>query len=453
MKSLYIFCMYFLFATVVLHQFLPVPEILYVFSSSVGLILFLLATLWRNRGFMQIASIAALVLGHALLIGYGLGFDAWHVSLTKGIVVPLLFVVIPLIAVPINNGGYLESLENFVVEHRNHVGLVFLTLAMVNLALAIALNVASIIIFQRLLDPLDMPRKYLARLYMTVYGAYMVFSPYDPVINMFLFYQGVPYAEYFPAGLMLVATIMCIGVFLVRMDRSMLKELDKRLPQASGTHSTRKLGELMAHVLILIFLAFLGSHLLPDTPTVFIVAGIIVVYSLIWTALLGVSADLQKELGRYNDNFEDYVQFLPFLIALSFFGSAVSMTPVSAHIGEFLAYLSLMPPYFIGLSIMTLVAVLSSCGIHMMIPISTLALTVIPGSIGLTPVAFVGLLLASWVSGMIISPLIPFTVITGATIKVKPTIVAYRWAPAMLISWLVVAPAVILAINYLTGLR
>jgi len=54
---------------------------------------------------------------------------------------------------------------------------------------------------------------------------------------------------------------------------------------------------------------------------------------------------------------------------------------------------------------------------------------------------------------MIISPLIPFTVIIGATIKVKPTIVAYRWAPAMLISWLIVAPAVILAINYLTGLR
>ena len=160
--------MYFLFATVLANQFLPIPEILYVIASSAGLILFLLSTLWCNRGFMQIASIAALVLGHGLLWGYGLGFEAWHASLTKGIVMPLLFVVIPLIAVPINSGGYLESMEHFVAERRRRIGLVFLTLAVINLALAIALNIASIIIFQRLLDPLNMPRKYLARLYMAV---------------------------------------------------------------------------------------------------------------------------------------------------------------------------------------------------------------------------------------------------------------------------------------------
>jgi hypothetical protein len=450
MKSLYIFTMYFLFVTVVVNQFLPVPEIVYIVASSTGLILFLLSTLWRNRGFMQIASIVALVIGHGLLFGYDLGFKEWHTSLTKGIFLPMLFVVIPLIAVPINNGGYFESIEHFVTDRRHRIGQVYLTLAVINLALAVALNIASIIIFQRLLDPLNMPRKFLARLYMAVYGSYMVFSPYDPALNMILLYQGVSYSDYFLPGLALVIAIMGIGVFLVRIDRRLLVELDRRLPPASGTHSIRKLVELMAHVLMLIMLAFLGSLFIPETPTILIVAGIIVLYSLVWTTLVGAFDALKTELQRYSKNFDNYVQFLPFLIALSFFGSAVSLTPINEHIDKILVYLLYLPPYFMLLSFMLLVAVLSLCGIHMIIPVTTLALTMTPASINLTPEAFISLLMSSWVSGMIISPLIPFTVIASSTIRAKATTFAYRWGPTMLIPWVIVAPGVIIGINYLT---
>jgi hypothetical protein len=442
--------MYFLFVTVLANQFLPVPEPVYVVASSAGVLLFLLSTLWRNRGFMQIASLVALVLGHGLLLGYDLSFADWHVSLTKGIFLPLLFVVIPLISIPINHGGYLESMEHFVIDHRKRIGLVYLTLAVINLALAVALNIASIIIFQRLLAPLNMPRKFLARLYMAVYGSYMVFSPYDPALNMILLYQGVTYSQYFLPGLALVATIMGIGLALVHLDRPLLQELDRRLPEGSGTHSIRKMVELMAHVLMLILLAFLGSLMLPQTPTIFIVAGIIVFYSLAWTALVGAFDALTAELRRYSDNFESYEQFLPFLIALSFFGSAVSLTPVREHMDLILIYLSSLPPYFVPLSFMALVAVLSLCGVHMMIPVTTLALTVNPASISLSPAAFVALLMSSWVAGMIISPLVPFTVIASSTIQTRVTTFAYRWGPAMLVPWLFAAPAMIMAINYLT---
>ena len=452
MKQLYIFSMYYLFVTVLANQFLPVPQIVYFFASSIGVILFLVSTLWRNRGFMQVTSIIALVIGHGLIVGYDLSIAEWHTSLTKGIFLPILFVVIPLIAVPINNGGYFESLSYFVSERRQRIGLVFLTLAGINLALAVALNIASIIIFQKLLDPLNIPRKFLARLYMTVYGSYMVFSPYDPALNMILLYQGVSYSAYFLPGLFLVITIMCIGVFLVRADRPLLRELNSRLPHTSGEHSIKKMVELTVHVVILIMLAFLGSLLIPETPTILIVAGIIVVYSMAWTTLVNAFGAMKMELQRYSDNFERYEQFLPFLIALSFFGSAVSLTPISEHINMILVHLVFLPPYFVLLSFMLIVVLLSLCGIHMIIPVTTLALTMTPETVNLTSEAFIALLMSSWVSGMIISPLVPFTVIASTTIRIKETTFAYRWGPGMLIPWLFVAPGVILGINHLTRL-
>lgn len=443
--------MYFLFVTVLANQFLPIPDTLYIIASALGLILFLVSTLWINRGFMQIASITALVVGHVLIFGYGLGFEAWHTSLTKGIVLPLLFVVIPLIAVPINNGGYLESMEHFVTQRRNRISQVFITLTLINLALTVTLNIASIIIYQRLLNPLNLPKRYLARLHMAVYGSYMMFSPYDPAINMILLYQNVPYAHYFFPALMLVAAIIGVNLMLILADRKLIADIKKQLPRNSGQHSVRKLWELVAHVGVLISLAFIGSLLLSHIPTIFIVAGIIVIYSIIWIAQIQAFDALKMELRKYNKNFDDYIQFLPFLISLSFFGSVVSLTPMRESLGILFVYLNELSPYFIALSFMLLVTMLSLCGIHMMIPVTTLALTVSPASLSLSPEAFIALLLASWVAGMVVSPFIPFTVVASSATQIKVTTFAYRWGLTMLIPWLIVAPAVIVAINYFTG--
>lgn len=443
--------MYYLFTMALVHQFVPIPDSLYVVASSCGMILFLCATLWINRGFMQIASIVALVAGHLLIFKYHLGFSEWHTCLTKGILMPLLFVVIPLISIPISNGGYLESLEDFVARRRDRYSQVFLSLSLIHLALTVALNIASIIIFQRLLDPLNLPRKYLARLHIGVYGSNMMFSPYDPVLNMILLYLNVSYANYFLPALILVAAIVGLCLLFVLMDKKLLRDVCESLPEATEPKPLRKLAELMVHILTLIMLAFVGSLLLPDTPTIFIVAGIIVMYSLIWIFLIGAFGDLKRELRRYNSNFDDYIQFLPFLVTLSFFGSAVSLTPVRDHIGGVLFYLNGMPLYLVGMSFMVFVAGLSLCGIHMIIPVTTLALTVSPDSLNLTPVAFLSLLMVSWVGGMIVSPFIPFTAVASSAMRVKATTLAYRWGMSQLLPWILIGPILVIAINHLTG--
>lgn len=400
---------------------------------------------------MKVASLVALVLGHLLVFQYHLGFEEWHTSFTKGIFMPILFVVIPLISVPINNGGYLESMEHFVAKRRNRHGQVFLSLSFIHLALTVALNIASIIVFQRLLDPLNLPKEYLARLHIGVYSSNMMFSPYDPVLNMMLLYMNISYAEYFLPALILVVAIVVLCLLFVLKDKKLLHELSNCLPEFSDPQPLGKLIELLMHVLILILLAFVGSLLMPNIPTLFIVAGIIVLYSIIWVFLVGAFGELKKELTRYNKNFDDYIQFLPFLIALSFFGSVVSLTPLRDHIGGFLVYLNGFPLYFIGMTFMIFVTGLSLCGIHMIIPVTTLALTVSPEMLNLTPVAFLSLLMVSWVGGMIVSPFIPFTAVASSAMRVKATTLAYRWGLGQLLPWIIIAPVLVIVINYLTG--
>jgi len=47
--------------------------------------------------------------------------------------------------------------------------------------------------------------------------------------------------------------------------------------------------ELIGHVLVRILLAFPVSPMLPKTPTISVLAGIIVFYSLAWIALVGAA--------------------------------------------------------------------------------------------------------------------------------------------------------------------
>lgn len=240
MKKFYFFSLYFIFGIVLINEFFVINTNVFILLSSLGMIAFLISSLYKNKGFQLYVSLISLGVGHFLLYKYDLGFDIWYESLMKGLGMPVLFVAIPLISFPIKYGNYLEAIESFVRAKREKPGFLFSFLAVTHLALTIAINIGSIPVMQNILKGVKFPQKFLALLYAAGYSSYVSFSPYDALVIMVLLFSGVTYSEYFFTGLAMVTLIILVATILVRTDKKLLKELNASLTAIKENNTSYK---------------------------------------------------------------------------------------------------------------------------------------------------------------------------------------------------------------------
>ncbi|MDN5323784.1 MAG: hypothetical protein PWQ67_2238 [Clostridia bacterium] len=448
MKKIYFFSMYFIFVLVYLNEFFNLNQNNFAILVSVGICFLLVSSLTMTRGFQLYVSIISLTLGHIILFKYNLGFNVWYSSLIKSIGIPVLFVVIPMISFPIKHGQYLKSVEDYVASKSEKPIFLFALLAITHLSLTIPLNIGSIPTMQKLLEKIKFPKEYLAHLYTAGYSSYMVFSPYDGVVNMVLLFTSLTYSEYFLSGLSMVILIIMVSAFFLKIDNKLLQQLNNTLSSIRSSGNDKKMYELLFHIFVLIFLAFLGESFIPFSNQLYIIAVIIIIYSTFWGFFLNALDKYRDELKKYCKNLLDFKSFIPFLISTGFLGSMISFTPLKDNIGSILLSLNSLPLYFIIQFFILLTIVLSLCGVHMMITVTTLALTITPEFIGLSNVAFALTLLTCWYIAMSISPFVPFTIIVADTIKEKPLNVTFKYNLKFSFIMLFIAPIIILLINY-----
>jgi len=442
--------MYFLFILVLINEFFGINAKVFIFLSSLGMIAFLISALYKNKGFQLYVSLISLAVGHFLLYKYHLGFDVWYESLMKGLGMPILFVVIPLISFPIKYGNYLGAIESFVKDKSEKPGFLFSFLAVTHLVLSIALDIGSIPVMKNILKEINFPQKFLALLYAAGFSSYVAFSPYDPLVIMVLLFSGLTYSDYFFTGLAMVALIVLVATVLVKTDKKLLEEFQGNLGQTGRINgSYKKVYELLAHIFILIGLASIGGKILTLSNILYTIAIIIIVYSLVWGFLLKALDKYKSEFRGYSENFLSFKGFLPFLISANFLGSIVSFTPLKESIEDMVLILNHLPTYFIILIFIVVTMLLSAIGVHMMITVTAYAMTITPGLIGLSKASFALTLLTCWFMAMLISPFVPYNVIVGETIDEKPLNIVLKYNMKFCLVMIVFAPLLILGLNSL----
>lgn len=449
MKTLYVFSLYALFTLVYLHEFGMLPASVYQIGTTAAVLLLLISALSMTRGFLLYVSLISLAIGHKIVFSYNLGVEVWYSSLTKAMSIPVLFVVLPLLTLPLKYGRYLHAMERYVLAKRSAPGRMFAFLSLLLLALTVVLNIGSILTMQQLLENLRLPKKFLARLYTTGYAAYVVFSPYDAGIQMILLFASTTYSAYCFGGILMASVILIVSSLLVKTDRQLLHQIDLSLSDKQPQGAEKGVSELLIHIGVLIGLAFLADRFLPFSLPVYRIAVVIIGYSVLWSGFLHVLRDYGRELRHYRQHLLRYKSVLPFLLCTSFLGSTVSYTPFKTYIGEVVFALQSLPLYIVLQLLMLLTMALSVCGVHMMITVTTLAFTLPVEALGLSPPAFALTLLTCWLLAMSLSPFVPFAVIVAETIGTTPVNVTLKQNFPFALAMLFLAPAVILLVNTL----
>lgn len=450
LRNIYCRSIYFLFALIFINEWIQLQEDVFVFLSSVTLISLLISSIFMIKGFQFYVSVISLIFGHAILYYYGFGFKTWYGNLASGLSIPVLFLAIPMISFPLKYGNYFQSIEGYIKSKKAKPISIFLFLSILHLALTIPLNIGSIPAQQKLIEKINFPKEFLVRIYTAGYSSYMVFSPFDPVVNMVLIWTAISYTDYFFSALIMVMFIFTVTAIILRMDKKLRYNFTNILPDCERSTEMRNISHLLIHISFMIILAVFCAEILPLSNQIYVIAVIVILYSFVWCFLIGAARKMIGELKFYNKSLLQFKTLIPFLLSSSFFANCVSNTPLKEEMGKAVIYFHDIPVYFVIFLILLMTSLLSLCGIHMMITIPLFAMTIVPADIGLSSIGFAITLLTGWYVSMSISPLVPFGVAVAEVIRITPVQVTLRYNLIYYLIVLFFAPLVITLINFAT---
>jgi C4-dicarboxylate transporter, DcuC family len=447
MRLLYSLSMYYIFTVTFLNEIVTVNPSLFKFLLVAGILVLIISALSITRGFQLWVSVICLLLGHILVFSNGLSFDIWYSSITKLSAIIVLFAVIPMISFPIKYGNYLDSIEGFLGKYRNRTSLLFIFMSILHTMLALTLDIGSIPTVHRLIGHINLPRKYLVRLYTSGYASFIVFSPYSGLVNLLLLLAVTSYAAYCLSGIVMLVFIVGVSTLLIKFDRPLMEQLKASMPKVKEDFSMKKIYELMLGIVLLILIAVIVGELIPVSNVIYAIVLILIIYSLFWGFLIKILKSYKAEFKNYNSNILVFKSIIPFLICTGFLGAVVSETNLNSIIQSILSYLNIMPMYFVIFSLILITMICGVCGIHMMIPVITMAMTLTPALLNLSPEAFVLMLLSCWFIAMSISPFAPFAAVVGETIEEKIPTITFKYNLKFAIVMLFISPAVIGLLN------
>ncbi len=446
-EALYASSMYWVTLVIVLAEAGVVRAALERRLLFIGAIVFLASSLVRKPDLLFWLAIAGLAVGQLFVVVYGLSAQIWADSLTANAGILVLFVAIPFLSLPMSDDRYLDAVRRFLGGETRAGRGRFVLLALVHLCMTVVMNIASIPALQKMLRRMELPPRYLVRLYTAGYASYMVFSPFDGVVNMVLLMASVTYSAYLPAAVPMVLAITAVSAFLLPRRAPASTGSEKETTAAPAARGNRTLIAFLSHILVMIALVAAGNLLFHFRTPTLMTAILITLYALFWSATLGKSRRWISELRRHASLVLEYRRFLAFLLAMSFFGAVLAHTPLKGAIGGWVHYLSGLPQYLMLLAIVAVTLLLSLAGVHMMIVVTALGFVVSPASLGLTAPAYALFLLTCWYVAMSVSPFVPFTAVVSEAVAERPLSVSVRHNPLFAAVMLVSGPAVVLLAN------
>ncbi|MCF7953635.1 MAG: hypothetical protein K9K78_06125 [Spirochaetales bacterium] len=444
-ENIYVLTMYLLLIIIFLNEFFAENSFL-TYIKFLLVVIYLLVSLLQNKGFFLYGSLAALTVSMILISFLQLDAGIIVQALNENSGIIALFAAIPVLSVPATNKKYTEAIVAVSKNRKKNSFMFFIFLSVTHIFLSLLLNIGSIPAMQKLIEKTGLNKRFLGRLYTAGYSSYMVFSPFDGVINMILLFSAVTYAEFIPGGIIMALTIVFISAMLNYFEGKH-EAIDNSGSLETSKEHYASLIDFFVNIIVLIGITALVNAFAALKEPLLGTALIVILYSFFWSAK-------QKKLRTYFDSYKiqnngtlKFKLFLPFIISLGFLAVILSKTDVNILIAGVVEKITIFP---LGITLFLFIIIvmgLSLIGIHMMITIPTLALLIDPAVIGLDKNVFALLLLTSWFIAMAISPFVPFSAVVSDAVKTNPVKFSigqnYKFSLIMALA----APAVLIMIN------
>ncbi|WP_028308727.1 hypothetical protein [Desulfitibacter alkalitolerans] len=440
LEKIYVVCIISAISITFVQEFVSIGPLMPV--KTVFLIGVVGIGLFYARGIILFMSIILLSIGHILIFKYKIGYEVWIEGITKNLPLATIFVVVPILSIPLKLGGYLEPIEYYFKKHIRDTGPLFSVISSFIFAFGSITNLGAVRIAHSLLEGVKFPSRFLALAYSVGFVGCVAWSPYFASVNLVLHYTGLSLGKYFIFGFIYGLSILIIGNLFFRIwsllkannlpNVSDLKEIDGQFiasdnNRADDLFHNLKLKKLLLILAGLILTVVVFEYFSTLSSTMYLVSLTAAFYAVLWALCIKRLRQFFQALKNYYKTVLEVKNELVFFLCVGFFGVIMTHTPFQNSIEGFFGQVSGLSIFFLVEIIILTILVLSIAGIHPGITITTLGLSLNPAVLGISTIAYALSLIAGWLNSMLLSPFVVTNIVVSGLVKESPFLLGFKW--------------------------
>lgn len=343
-----------------------------------------------------------------LLLDFSInGMQAFFLALQTNANLLAIFIFVPLLSIPIQQGQYLKYIEvifAYYIKKTHHLYL-FSTIAAGSIGAV--MNVGTLPILYDLTDTTSFKPFDEVRLKALSRGFVMAFmwSPYFISMALVLSYFDVSWLQLAPIGLAVTGIMMATGFFLERKNNRTIPEAASAQNSLTLAAARRKVLELVV-ILLTVTIAILLAENLTGLSVLTIIPLTAIVVSVVWSLLIGTPREFLANLQAYlTVKVPSMGNELSIFIIAGAFGTALLNNGADDWIRSLLETLNISDVLVLIPVIALLMTLSAWIGVHPIITAAILAITLSNSPLFADDHLYLSLgLLASWMLAILSSP-------------------------------------------------
>jgi len=371
------------------------------------------------------------IVSAAMFIYFRAPLDVWEKALKDYTYIAVMFILVPLLSIPIRYGGYFETLKALFMRYVNSNSSFYLVISMICAFVGVLVNMAVVPVVYQISQASERSadKKLLSSAISRGFSSCTLWAPTMISIALVLQLTGASWTNFFPVAFLCGSIIGLVGYLMVVFEyRGQKEEEGSNLPPHDIVIKWRKVIELGFFVVALVVLVAVISAV-TGIQTITVVSLGCLVFPLLWLAVIAklpVYIEVFKT-SYFSESLPKIKNEVTTVMSAGFLATAITYSHLGDYVPKFLFSVMGSNVYLLMTLIVAVALLIAGLGVHPIILITVIGKTIQPAAFGVSP-TFMALVLAiCWTMGTIMSPASGNVIAVSGLVDRSPLFVGLRW--------------------------
>lgn len=405
-------------------------------ANMILLLVVLVMSLYAATGSSRIIGVILIAVGIGLLACAQAPFEEWVRALRKNADLVVMFILISLIGIPVQHGGYKESLRALFAQHAHSQGGYYSLVSGMAAVIGSLISIASVpLTFEIARESrLGANRRLMGTALARGFITCMIWAPTSATIALVVSVTGAEWTSFAPIAIVCALMAECVGILLAFMRTASHEEGSenrKALDEVEDAPERIDVGKVVElaifSVLLIVFIVLIAQ--LFGISVIVVVAMASLVWPLLWMIVI-------RRLDAYRKEFK--ASYLDKKLPGSknqivlFTGAGVLAQSIGySGLGDVIVQALVLTTgqNVLLLTIAIVVIILLTCvlGIHPIVATAVIGGAIDPGACGISAAYLALTLSMSWALGNAVCPTSANVIAVSDMVKASPVEASVKW--------------------------
>ena len=358
----------------------------------------------------------------ALLLHSQAPLDVWKQALRENSYLIAMFVLVPLLSIPVQHGGYGESLREVFVRYANTDSRYYALVSIMAAFVGVLISIAAVPLTYEVsrASGCNYDEKLLASALSRGFITCMIWAPTSATIALVVQLTGVDWVAFFPFAIACALIAGAVG-FLMTVVRD-----EAEAP--AGKIDAGKVVELSAFAFLLV-VSVAATSQLGGLSAIVVVAMASLVFPVAWMAAIGRLPTYAREFrGDYfNNKLPQSKNQIVLFAGAGFFAQSIGYSHLGDALVGSLLHMTGQSVLLLTVAIIGITLATSAVGIHPIAVVAVVGGTMGASQWGVSPIYLALVLSISWAMGNALCPASANVVAVSDMVGQSPIKVSLRW--------------------------